>query len=126
MKAHSADQKRRITTVIATLTLALAVAALLAWPSGLGSHAQQDRQLQQTGSANMNSAKRIALVIGNGSYTKAPPLKNPPNDARDMAATLRTLGFDVTSGINTNQRDGAWQGIWSAFARFGSSGATRS
>jgi len=70
-----------------------------------GSHAQQDRQLQQTGSANTNGAKRIALVIGNGAYTKAPPLKNPPNDARDMAATLRTLGFDVTSGINVNQRD---------------------
>ena len=68
-------------------------------------HAQQDRQLVQNGSQTPNGAKRIALVIGNGAYTKAPPLKNPPNDARDMAATLRTLGFEVTSGINTNQRD---------------------
>src|SRR5207247_7231964 len=48
---------------------------------------------------------RVALVIGNGAYTKAPPLRNPPNDARDIAATLRALGFDVTSGINVNQRD---------------------
>jgi hypothetical protein len=72
-----------------------------------GSHAQQDRdrQLDRTGSTNPNAGKRIALVIGNGAYTKAPPLKNPPNDARDMAATLRALGFDVTHGINVNQRD---------------------
>ena len=59
------------------------------------------RQLVQ----NTTTQKRIALVIGNGAYTSAPPLKNPPNDARDMAATLRALGFDVTSGINVNQRD---------------------
>ena len=32
-------------------------------------------------------------------------MKNPPNDARDMAATLRALGFEVTSGINVNQRE---------------------
>jgi ankyrin repeat protein len=45
------------------------------------------------------------LVIGNGAYTSAPPLRNPPNDARDIAATLKELAFDVTSGINVNQRD---------------------
>lgn len=59
------------------------------------------RQLVQ----NTATQKRIALVIGNGAYTSAPPLKNPPNDARDMAATLRALGFDVTNGINVSQRD---------------------
>jgi uncharacterized caspase-like protein len=59
-------------------------------------------QVQQSNSA---SERRIALVIGNGAYTNAPTLKNPPNDARDMAATLRTLGFDVTSGLNVNQRE---------------------
>lgn len=48
---------------------------------------------------------RTALIIGNGAYTAAPPLKNPPNDARDMAATLKALGFDVTTGINVGQRD---------------------
>jgi uncharacterized caspase-like protein len=74
---------------------------------GERSHAQQDRnrQLVQTGSANDGHGKRVALVIGNGAYTNAPPLKNPPNDARDMAATLKALGFDVISGINVNQRD---------------------
>lgn len=71
-------------------------------------NAQQEpnRQLVQNGSQPAaTNTKRVALVIGNGAYTSAPPLKNPPNDARDMAATLRTLGFDVVSGINANQKD---------------------
>lgn len=37
---------------------------------------------------------RTALVIGNGAYKDA-PLKNPANDARDMASALKGLGFDV-------------------------------
>ncbi|MBU1229221.1 MAG: caspase family protein [Proteobacteria bacterium] len=39
--------------------------------------------------------RRTALVIGNGAYASA-PLKNPVNDARDMAAALKSLGFEVT------------------------------
>jgi quercetin dioxygenase-like cupin family protein len=68
-------------------------------------YSQQDRQLVQNGSQTTGAAKRIALVIGNGAYTSAPPLKNPPNDAREMARALRELGFDVTSGINVNQKE---------------------
>lgn len=63
------------------------------------------RQLMQNSTPKQSAAKRIALVIGNGAYTNAPPLRNPPNDARDMAATLKTLGFGVTSGINVGQRE---------------------
>jgi hypothetical protein len=45
---------------------------------------------------NSNAGEtRIALVIGNGAYLNA-PLKNPVNDAKDMAAALRNLGFSVT------------------------------
>jgi Caspase domain len=106
MRAKSSTQNHRSTTLLAALTLVLAAAGLLVWSPNQDSHAQEpNRQLVQSGSPNQGASKRIALVIGNGAYTKAPPLKNPPNDARDMAATLRTLGFDVTSGINTNQRD---------------------
>jgi tetratricopeptide (TPR) repeat protein len=46
---------------------------------------------------------RIALVIGNGSYTEG-QLANPVNDARDMAAALRQLGFEVSIGENCNRR----------------------
>ena len=38
--------------------------------------------------------RRTALVIGNSAY-KSAPLKNPVNDARDMAAALKGLGFEV-------------------------------
>ncbi|MGV8056845.1 MAG: caspase family protein [Smithellaceae bacterium] len=39
--------------------------------------------------------QRTALVIGNGAYSSS-PLKNPVNDATDMATTLTRLGFSVT------------------------------
>lgn len=43
--------------------------------------------------------RRIALVIGNSRYPKA-PLGNPENDARLMAANLRKLGFEVNEQRN--------------------------
>src|SRR6476661_6164755 len=39
--------------------------------------------------------KRVALIIGNGAYTKVEPLANPAKDAAAMAALLREAGFDV-------------------------------
>ena len=38
---------------------------------------------------------RTALVIGNAAYESG-PLRNPVNDATDIAATLHRLGFEVT------------------------------
>ena len=39
------------------------------------------------------TSKRVALVIGNSAYTHASALKNPANDARILASTLRQSGF---------------------------------
>ncbi len=39
--------------------------------------------------------KRLALVIGNSAYPNTSRLDNPVNDAKDMAATLTDLGFEV-------------------------------
>jgi len=39
--------------------------------------------------------KRIALIIGNSEYENVGSLKNPKNDATDMAAALKRLNFDV-------------------------------
>ena len=39
--------------------------------------------------------RRVALVIGNAAYADS-PLRNPVNDATDMAAALRQMGFEVT------------------------------
>lgn len=56
--------------------------------------------------------RKLALVIGNNAY-KVGPLKNPVNDAQAMAATLKTLGFDVVHRENTSLRD-----MIDAFQRF--------
>ena len=46
------------------------------------------------------AAERVALVVGNANYHHAPPLANPRNDAEDIAALLRGLGFQVTAGVD--------------------------
>jgi hypothetical protein len=46
--------------------------------------------------------QRTALVIGNGAYSSG-PLKNPVNDATDMASALRQAGFSVILKTNVRQ-----------------------
>jgi Caspase domain len=62
-------------------TLGLAVTAALA---GLG---------EAPASAD---GRRVALVIGNSAYRNVAALPNPANDAGDVAAALKRLGFAVT------------------------------
>ncbi|MFZ5731911.1 MAG: caspase family protein [Pseudomonadota bacterium] len=50
-----------------------------------------------------SAQERVALVVGNGAYVNAKALPNPTNDADDMAAVLRELGFTVVTGSNTNK-----------------------
>jgi hypothetical protein len=38
---------------------------------------------------------RVALVIGNGAYARAPHLPNPVHDAEDVAAALKRSGFET-------------------------------
>lgn len=45
--------------------------------------------------AQSSGGTRYALVIGNAAYGEMGTLKNPINDARDMAASLGRLGFSV-------------------------------
>lgn len=45
-------------------------------------------------------AERVALVIGNSAYLHAPALKNPVNDAKDVADALTRLGFAVHLGTD--------------------------
>ena len=60
--------------------------------------AQQDRRITRT------KERRVALVVGNADY-KSAPLTNPVNDARDIAAVLRDLGFSVIEKINADKRE---------------------
>jgi hypothetical protein len=59
-------------------------AALFLFPGGAASYAQQ----------------KFALVIGNGAYTGITRLNNPANDAADVSAALRGLGFTVDTLTN--------------------------
>ena len=51
-----------------------------------------------------NEEGRYALVIGNSSY-KTSPLRNPVNDAQDMATSLRRLGFVVIEKENISRKE---------------------
>ncbi|MCP4082137.1 MAG: caspase family protein [Planctomycetaceae bacterium] len=50
-----------------------------------------------------NAANRKALIIGNAAYDFA-PLRNPINDAEDMADALQAAGFSVTLVRNASQQ----------------------
>jgi uncharacterized caspase-like protein len=55
----------------------------------------------------------VALVVGNSTYTHTAALANPRNDAADMAAVLKRLGFTVIVETDLDKR-----GIDAAFRRF--------
>ena len=66
---------------------------------------------------------RYALVIGNNAYRGLPPLNNPVNDAADVAAALRELGYnvDLKTNLAVAAMDDAIDGF---FARLRTSEAT--
>ena len=47
-----------------------------------------------------SAEKRVAFVVGNGTYKNVAPLPNPTVDAKAMASALRNVGFDVVEGSN--------------------------
>lgn len=76
------------------------IAISMSWPKGFGAVlaalalAAGAPALAGRNDAPAPGAERIALIIGNASYLQA-PLRNPANDARAVADTLRELGFEV-------------------------------
>ena len=54
--------------------------------------------------APANAEKRVALVVGNTHYEHSPALSNPVNDANDIAAVLKRLGFEVLLGLDLDKR----------------------
>jgi hypothetical protein len=55
-------------------------------------------------SPEASAEKRVALVIGNSGYKSAVELKNPRNDATDLDAALKRLGFEVIAGNDLDKR----------------------
>ena len=58
------------------------------------------------GSGPAFAERRVALVIGNSQY-RGPglALPNPRNDAADIAASLRALGFEVIEALDVDKRN---------------------
>jgi uncharacterized caspase-like protein len=86
-----------------TLPYHCALVALLLVGSGLQA---QDRR--GAGVRPVAPDQKVALVIGNADYSKEiGKLKNPTNDAADVAAVLKRLGFNLVGGkahLNLNKR----------------------
>jgi len=57
------------------------------------------------------SDRRIALVIGNSTYTAVPALPNPQRDAATVAQTLRALGFQTVTLENNLTREGTFNAL---------------
>jgi formylglycine-generating enzyme required for sulfatase activity len=68
------------------------IALILACAVGMAPMVAQDAK----------QAGRYALVIGNSSYLSLGTLKNPGNDAADMADALRGIGFEVSLLVNAD------------------------
>ncbi len=47
---------------------------------------------------------KIALVVGNAAYKDIPSLKNSVNDAKDMSAALKRLGWRVIEAFDADRR----------------------
>ncbi|NNF78151.1 MAG: caspase family protein [Rhizobiales bacterium] len=60
------------------------------------------------GQADAADSDRVALVIGNANYQHLEKLKNPTNDARALAAKLKSVGFAVTLLENLDRRGMVW------------------
>ncbi len=88
----------RVPVAVTFLLLTLAGPALALVVVGTASAQSRD-----IGVEAMRSEPRIALVIGNAAYASS-PLRNPANDARAMAETLRGLGFHVLAHQNLGEK----------------------
>ncbi len=78
--------------------MALLVLKSLLMPAYAQAPLQQPQRTLQVDAA---APKRVALVVGNADYIRD-PLVNPINDAADLAAALRRLGFEVIERRNRN------------------------
>ena len=83
-------------SILITVSLLLVCTALGSAQSG--KHRQQAPRgatVVPTTPTITSPERRVALVIGNSAYQYTAPLKNPVNDAQDIARVLKELQFQV-------------------------------
>jgi len=65
----------------------------------------QNSSSSNTAVPSQRNEIRIALVVGNATYSSLPRLTNPENDARAIEAVLRELGFRTKLVLNANEQE---------------------
>jgi len=83
-------------SILITISLLLVCSALSSAQSG--KRRQQEPRGVSVAPAPFSASapeRRVALVIGNSAYQHTAPLKNPANDAQDIARVLKELQFQV-------------------------------
>ena len=83
-------------SILITVSLLLVCTALGCAQSG--KRGQQEPRGVTAGPATLTASpaeRRVALVIGNAAYQYTAPLRNPANDAQDIAEVLKDLQFQV-------------------------------
>ncbi len=60
-------------------------------------------QFPEFAKAEAGVPKRVALIVGNGSYRYVASLANPPNDASDIGEAFRRVGFKVSIAMNADR-----------------------
>lgn len=93
MKPRSSSPRRILARIAAARRVARAALFVLVIALGFPLRAAADSGA--AAGAGGDGGGRFALVIGNSSYQDLPDLRNPGNDAADMAKALRGLGFQT-------------------------------
>ena len=82
----------------------LAVLVLWVFLASDGLARRDDRAVRVQGRKAVDPRQCVALVIGNSQYRNISALRNPQNDAEDMAAALRGSGFKVSLLLNGTRK----------------------
>lgn len=102
--------KKRASISLPVALALLAISVVCSAPSHAQGTASALRRQDGRGAGvrSVVSDQRVALVIGNADYNQEiGKLKNPTNDAADVAAALKRLGFTLVGGkahLNLNKR----------------------
>jgi branched-chain amino acid transport system substrate-binding protein len=73
------------------------------------------QEIARAPSAPVALGRRVALVMGNSAYRSMPTLANPRNDAADVGAALKALGFETI--VQTDLNKAAMNGALSQFSK---------
>jgi formylglycine-generating enzyme required for sulfatase activity len=94
-----------VTLLLVLVSAAVAADTLTITARQAAAEVQDGRGIAVVPAGGAAEPGRTALVIGNAAYSEdIGSLKNPGNDATDMAATLRQLGFAVTLVRDANHQ----------------------